>query len=52
MRHKWGLNNIGAQAQRSGAYGGSRQGVMEAEALKGFNQQALDQGLKIESARL
>tara|TARA_R100001509_G_scaffold90630_2_gene52183 strand:+ start:9020 stop:9655 length:636 start_codon:yes stop_codon:yes gene_type:complete len=38
-----GLNNIGAQAQRSGAYGGSRQGVMEAEALKGFNQQALDQ---------
>ena len=38
-----GLNNIGAQAQRSGAYGGSRQGVMEAEALKGFNQQALEQ---------
>ena len=38
-----GLNNIGAQAQRSGAYGGSRQGVIEAEALKGFNQQALDQ---------
>ena len=38
-----GLNNIGAQAQRSGAYGGSRQGIMEAEALKGFNQQALDQ---------
>ena len=38
-----GLNNIGAQAQRAGAYGGSRQGVMEAEALKGFNQQALDQ---------
>ena len=37
-----GLNNIGAQAQRSGAYGGSRQGIMEAEALKGFQQQALD----------
>ena len=32
-----GLNNIGAQAQRSGAYGGSRQGIMEAEALKGFH---------------
>ena len=40
-----GLNNIGAQAQRSGAYGGSRQGVMEAEALKGFNQQAKDSTL-------
>tara|TARA_R100000329_G_scaffold150962_1_gene145321 strand:- start:10539 stop:11180 length:642 start_codon:yes stop_codon:yes gene_type:complete len=38
-----GLNNIGAQAQGAGAYGGSRQGIMEAEALKGFNQQALDQ---------
>ena len=38
-----GLNNIGAQAQGAGAYGGSRQGVMEAEAQKGFNQQALDQ---------
>ena len=37
-----GLNNIGAGAQRAGAYGGSRQGVMEAEALKGFQQQALD----------
>ena len=37
-----GLNNIGAQAQRAGAYGGSRQGIMEAEALKGFQQQALD----------
>lgn len=38
-----GLNQIGAQAQGSGAYGGSRQGIAEAEALKGFNQQALDQ---------
>ena len=37
-----GLNNIGAGAQRAGAYGGSRQGIMEAEALKGFQQQALD----------
>ena len=38
-----GLNQIGAQAQGAGAYGGSRQGIAEAEALKGFNQQALDQ---------
>tara|TARA_Y100001937_G_scaffold101071_1_gene138568 strand:+ start:8258 stop:8890 length:633 start_codon:yes stop_codon:yes gene_type:complete len=38
-----GLNQIGAQAQSAGAYGGSRQGIAEAEALKGFNQQALDQ---------
>ena len=37
-----GLNSIGFGAQKSGAYGGSRQGVMEAEALKGFQQQALD----------
>ena len=37
-----GLNNIGAGAQKAGAYGGSRQGIMEAEALKGFQQQALD----------
>lgn len=37
-----GLNNIGAGAQRAGAYGGSRQGIMEAETLKGFQQQALD----------
>ena len=38
-----GLNQIGGQAQSAGAYGGSRQGIAEAEALKGFNQQALDQ---------
>lgn len=38
-----GLNQIGAQAQGAGAFGGSRQGIAEAEALKGFNQQALDQ---------
>jgi len=38
-----GLNKIGAQAQGSGAFGGSRHGIAEAEALKGFNQQALDQ---------
>ncbi len=38
-----GLNQIGAQAQGAGAFGGSRQAIAEAEALKGFNQQALDQ---------
>ena len=37
-----GLNQIGLQAQGAGAFGGSRQ-IAEAEALKGFNQQALDQ---------
>jgi len=37
-----GLNQIGSQAQGVGAFGGSRQGIAEAEALKGFNQQALD----------
>lgn len=38
-----GLNQIGRQAQSAGAFGGSRQAIAEAEALKGFNQQALDQ---------
>lgn len=38
-----GLNQIGSQAQSAGAFGGSRQAIAEAEALKGFNQQALDQ---------
>ena len=38
-----GLNQIGSQAQGAGAFGGSRQAIAEAEALKGFNQQALDQ---------
>jgi len=38
-----GLNQIGSQAQGVGAFGGSRQAIAEAEALKGFNQQALDQ---------
>ena len=42
-----GLNQIGAQAQSAGAYGGSRQGIAEAEALKGFNQQALDQTARL-----
>lgn len=37
-----GLNTLGAQAQAAGAYGGSRHGIAEAEALKGYQQQALD----------
>ena len=36
------LQNVGANAAQSGAFGGSRQGVLEAEALKGFGQQASD----------
>ena len=46
-----GLNNVGRTGTKAGAYGGSRQGVMEAEALKGFNQQALDQVARITSTR-
>lgn len=38
-----GQNQLDAQAQAAGAFGGSRHGIAQAEALKGFNQQALDQ---------
>tara|TARA_Y100000004_G_scaffold196722_1_gene267758 strand:+ start:48 stop:680 length:633 start_codon:yes stop_codon:yes gene_type:complete len=37
-----GQNVLGAQAQAAGAFGGSRHGIAEAEALKGYQQQALD----------
>ena len=37
-----GLNTLGAQAQQARAFGGSRHGIAEAEALKGYQQQALD----------
>lgn len=37
-----GLNQIGTQAQQARAFGGSRHGIAEAEALKGYQQQALD----------
>ena len=37
------MNNLDAQAQRAGAFGGSRHGIAMAELGKGFNQQALDQ---------
>ena len=37
------MNNLDAQAQQAGAFGGSRHGIAMAELGKGFNQQALDQ---------
>jgi hypothetical protein len=37
-----GLNQIGAQAQQARAFGGSRQGIAEAEAMKGYTQQMAD----------
>ena len=37
-----GLNTLGAQAQQARAFGGSRHGIAEAEALKGYQQQAMD----------
>lgn len=36
------LQGLGSQAQAAGAFGGSRQGIVEAEALKGFGQQMGD----------
>lgn len=36
------LQDVGAGASRAGAFGGSRQGVLEAETLKGFGQQMGD----------
>lgn len=36
------LQGLGSQAQAAGAFGGSRQGVVEAEALKGYGQQMGD----------
>lgn len=37
-----GLNQIGAQASQAGAFGGSRHGIAEAEAMKGYTQQMTD----------
>ena len=37
-----GLNTLGAQASAAGAFGGSRHGIAQAEAMKGYQQQALD----------
>jgi hypothetical protein len=36
------LNQLDAQASSSGAFGGSRHGVVQAEALKGFDRSARD----------
>lgn len=37
-----GMNTLDAQAQAAGAFGGSRHGIQGAEAMKGYQQQALD----------
>ncbi len=37
-----GQNQLDAQAGAAGAFGGSRHGIAQAEALKGYQQQALD----------
>ena len=39
--------SIGDAAQQQGAYGGSRQGVVEGTALRGFNADAIDAASKI-----
>lgn len=36
------MNQLGAQATQARAFGGSRHGIAEAEALKGYQQQAMD----------
>lgn len=40
-------NTLGAQAQKAGAFGGSRHGIAEAELAKGTQQQMLDQAAKL-----
>ena len=42
-----GLNQLDAQAGAAGAFGGSRHGIAQAEALKGFSQQAMDQTARL-----
>ena len=37
-----GQNQLDAQATAAGAFGGSRHGIAQAEAAKGYQQQALD----------
>jgi hypothetical protein len=37
-----GQQNLAAQAQRASAFGGSRHGIAEAEAMKGYTQQMAD----------
>lgn len=40
-------NTLGAQAQKAGAFGGSRHGIAEAELAKGTQQQMLDQAARL-----
>lgn len=40
-------NTLGAQAQRAGAFGGSRHGIAEAELAKSTQQQMLDQAARL-----
>jgi len=44
-----GLNQLDAQAGAAQAFGGSRHGIAQAETMKGFNQQALDQAAQLRS---
>lgn len=44
-----GLNQLDAQAGAAKAFGGSRHGIAQAETMKGFNQQAMDQAAQLRS---
>jgi hypothetical protein len=44
-----GINQLDAQAGAAQAFGGSRHGIAQAEAMKGFNQQAMDQAAQLRS---
>mgnify|MGYP003646546752 CR=1 FL=1 len=44
-----GVNQLDAQAGAAKAFGGSRHGIAQAEAMKGFNQQAMDQAAQLRS---
>ena len=46
---KMGLNQLDAQAGAAKAFGGSRHGIAQAETMKGFNQQAMDQAAQLRS---
>jgi hypothetical protein len=42
-----GLGQLGARAEQAGAFGGSRHGIAEAELMKGYTQQAMDQAARL-----
>lgn len=42
-----GLGQLGARATQAGAFGGSRHGIAEAELMKGYTQQAMDQAAQL-----